>query len=162
MILIWQVLAGMCKAWLLKKKRKSTVSKEGLWISHMALPWEKASDYHICCKSKNLPFTNCFNIRLTQQDIQRGQGTQVARCHVWILSRANHSMNQTRCLGRILEKHQNHYTQHRRYYLIWIIYYGERRSDLHLVICWNPQSWLITLNKQLIAFYQLTQICFWS
>lgn len=105
------------------------MSKENLWISHMVLPWEKATDYHICCKS-NLPFTNCFNIRLTQQHIQRGQGTQVARCHVWILSSTNHSRNQTRCLGRILEKHWNHRTQHWRYYLIRIIIYAEQRSDL--------------------------------
>lgn len=78
MILIWQVLVGMSKARLLKKK-KQAVSKE---ISSTTLPWEKATNYHICCKPKNLSFTNCFNIRLIQQDIQRGQGTQVARCHV--------------------------------------------------------------------------------
>ena len=34
MILIWQVLTGMSKAWLLKKKKKYCVKKKSMDITH--------------------------------------------------------------------------------------------------------------------------------
>lgn len=61
MILIWQVLAGMSKAWLLKKK---VLCQKTLWISHIALPWEKQPITIYVLQVKKSTFTNCFNIRL--------------------------------------------------------------------------------------------------